>query len=117
GTIDVARNLADAGIPIYPFAPDMADRIAQLPPEARADLVKRGILNGTIDPPAPAWTLRTGFHWPVAVAADRSVTVQHGYRPILGSDVWSEENAADLTARFCLVPDVVQRLNAKLKAG
>lgn len=117
GTIDVTRTLTESGVPLYPLAPDMADRIAQLSPAARADFVKRGILNGTIDPPAPSWTLRTGFHWPLLIAPDRSTTVQHGYRPILGSDVWSEEIAADLTARFCLAPEVVQRLNTKLKAG
>jgi len=117
GTIDISRNLTGAGLPLYPLSPDMADRIAQLPPATRTDFVRRGILNGMIDPPAPAWTLRTGFHWPLVVAPDRSTTVQHGYRPVLGSDVWSEENAADLTARFCLTPDVVQRLDAKRKAG
>lgn len=117
GLIDVSRAVMDADLPLYPLAPDIADRIAQLKPEVRTDLAKRGILNGMADPPTPAWTLRTGFHWPVAIAADRVATIQHGYRPILGSDVWSADVAADLTERYCLSKELVARLNAKLTAG
>lgn len=117
GVADVTRSLTDSNLPLYPFAPEMADRISQLTPETRADFAARGILNAMVDPPAPAWTLRTGFHWPVDLAADKSVTVQHGYKPILGSDVWTAELAPDLTARFCIPPEMTARLDAKLASG
>lgn len=117
GVIDVTAAITAAEMPLYPLAPDMPDRIAQLKPDMRADFVRRGILNGMSDPPTPAWTLRTGFHWPLAIGADRSVTVQHGYRPVLGSDVWSAEISADLKERYCLSTELVTRLNAKLAAG
>lgn len=117
GVIDVSRDVTDAGVPLYPLAPDIADRIAQMKPAQRADFVKRGILNGMVDPPSPAWTLRTGFHWPVTIPADRVATIQHGYRPVLGSDAWSAELSGDLTDRYCLPRDLVERLNAKLAAG
>lgn len=117
GVIDVTAAVADASLPIYPLAPDMTDRIAQMKPEVRADYVKRGILNGMTDPPSPAWTLRTGFHWSVTLPADRAVTIQHGYRPVLGSDIWSAEIAADLTERYCLPGELVDRLNGRLVAG
>lgn len=117
GVSDVTRVLGESDLPLYPFAPEMADKISQLKPDVRANLIGRGVLNGMVDPPAPAWTLRTGFHWPVAIAADKSTTIQHGYKPILGSDAWSAELSVDLAERYCIPAEVVSRLNARLEAG
>jgi hypothetical protein len=116
GWIDVSSTLTSLGLPLYPLDPAMEDKLAQLKASTRADLAVRGIVNLVDGVAQPLWTLRTAFHWPVTFPFGKLVTIQLGYRPVIGSALWTTDNAEALVERFCVDKATADALTAKAAA-
>ncbi len=85
---DVTSQLRDYDVPISFFQPDFKTRLRSLPASVHRELVARGLLSadkiyGIFE---PYWTVRTRFYWHQRFLPDRTVAVEHSYRPVLGID-------------------------------
>jgi hypothetical protein len=117
GHIDVTRRLLEVGLPLYPLADDIADKLATLPTDVRDDLVDASILTVVDDVTRPIWALQTVFHWRAAIAGSAAVTIQHHYKPITGSTKWSAEFAETARKKYCLSNEAVVSLDRRAAAG
>jgi hypothetical protein len=89
GDKDVSDVLHGAGVPLLPAGPEQ-DSISNLPEPARQRLVQQNLLleNGSDDLGRPryaaAWTVKTAAVRTQTFEPNRSVIVEHRYRPSLG---------------------------------
>ena len=117
GVVDQTEWLTSLGLPLYPFAPELVDKLNALPPATRANLLEQSVVTQNQDTLEPYWTLRTTFHWRQEIPKDKTVTVQHGYRPVTGSLQWTEENSDSLAKRYCVPQALAADLDQRAKAG
>jgi len=106
GGTDVTETLARHRLPISRFASGRAleAAIEQLSEAAKQELAKAGILGeGEIDDFEPKWTLKTAFTWRQVFPPNRTVIVEHRYRPVVGGDwIQLEDLQGDRWSEFCL---------------
>ena len=92
GHKDVSDVLRGAGVPLLPAGPEQ-DPISNLPEPARQRLVQQNLLqeNGSDDLGRPryaaAWTVKTAAVRTQTFEPNRSVIVEHRYRPSLGTSL------------------------------
>lgn len=117
GHIDVTRRLLELGVPLYPFAADIAERLAMLPAEARTDLEDGSIIGEVEMVTKPQWALHTVFHWRTVVTDTAPVTIQHRYKPVAGSAPWSPEIAETAKQKYCLSEMDAAALDRRATSG
>ncbi len=117
GLIDVTRRLLDLGLPLNPLAADVAERLAELTSDVRNDLADSSIVSVVDNIVKPLWALRTVFHWRVIVTSMAPVTIQHHYKPITGSAIWSATIAEQLKMKYCLSDEDAALLDRRAAEG
>jgi hypothetical protein len=117
GQIDVTRRLLELGLPLYPLAIDMAERLAALPAAAREDLADGSMVTVVDNIVKPLWSLRTVFHWRTVVTDAAPVTIRHNYKPISGSTIWSADIAETMKKKYCLSDADAATLDKRAAAG
>lgn len=116
GHIDVTRRLLEAGLPIYPLASDIAERLAALPEDVRDDLADGSVLSVRDAVTSPLWALHTVFHWRTIVAT-APVTIQHHYKPVSGSTPWSSDFVETAKRKYCLSDADAAELDRRAASG
>jgi Domain of unknown function (DUF4424) len=100
--LDVTRALVDAQLPLFPLAADLSERLADLDPAVRNDLVVRGILKIDDDVVSPAWTLKTTAHWRQPFPAGETLALSLSYKPITGRNAFSSGALQPLKKGVCI---------------
>ena len=91
--IDVTRELASRGIPLFPYGGAAEAALAGLPADVVADWLGRGIVvmeeyddgSGLKRVVAPFWRLSSTYWWRMSFPAGGDVAVSHRYTPSVGS--------------------------------
>ena len=117
GHIDVTQRLIELGLPLYPQATDLPEKLADLPTATREDLADASILTVADGTASPLWALQTVFHWRMSIEPQKQVTVQHRYQPVAGSAPWSAELAATARTKYCLSADDSASLDRRAVNG
>ncbi len=117
GHIDVTAELNRLGLPLYPFAPDMAERLAALTADQKSALVDTNVISIEEQSLEPAWALRSVFHWRHVLASDASLDIRHNYKPIIGSARWNADIAATAKDKYCMQPEDIAELDKRAMAG
>jgi hypothetical protein len=117
GQIDVTAALNALGLPLYPLAPEMDDKLADLSMEQKQSLAEAGILGMDDGPAEPLWALKTTFHWRHALKPDATVAIRHHYKPVAGSAPWSAELAAKAKTKYCLKDEQIADLDKRAEGG
>jgi Domain of unknown function (DUF4424) len=117
GQIDVTRRLLELGLPLYPLALDMAERLAALPTDARNDLADGSIVTVVDNVTRPLWALRTVFHWRTVIGGNAPVTIQHHYKPIVGNTQWSADISEPIKRKYCLSDADASTLDRRAATG
>ena len=127
--IDVTEVLQRYGIPVTMLSgPEsliaMDDRLSALPPEAKAELLRYGVVDwtsswGANNVPLPTyhWTSQITFYWFQTFPAGKTLHVEHPYKPVPGySSVTAEGiEEAYLQREFCIDKDLSKAIVSKLK--
>lgn len=78
---DLLRRLgAPLGYPQHGFE----EALMALSPAAKQELTRRGLADFTGDYGHALWTAKETFHWEQAFPANRPLTVEHTYKPVVG---------------------------------
>lgn len=117
GHIDITAELTRLGLPLYPFAPELGEKLAELSVEQKQSLVAANILDVEDQTYEPLWALRNTFHWRHAFAPDKATEVRHHYRPVLGSAPWSAALAATAKSKFCMSDADIAALDQRASDG
>jgi hypothetical protein len=105
GPVEVTEALRHHRLPLSWLAGrTLETAIEQLPEAAKGDLAKAGILgSGEFDDFEPKWTLKTAYTWRQVFPPNRTVVVEHRYRPVVGGDWFQPEDLQnDRWSDFCL---------------
>jgi Domain of unknown function (DUF4424) len=91
--VDVTETLLAAGLPLQPWSAAGREALDALSPEAAVELKALGAVTSltyyegetetTVN--EAFWTLKTAYWWRASFPAGRQVTVEHAYRPAIGS--------------------------------
>ncbi len=100
--LDATAQVLTAGLPLFPLAGAMKDRVSRLEPSIRADLLERGILRTSEDKIEPAWTLKSTAHWRQTFTAGRQTSIILSYRPVVGTGAIDTEAIDELRSSFCM---------------
>ncbi len=100
--VDVTADLTAAGIPLYPYLPVTAERLARMPEALRTDMTERGVVRIDNDRIYPGWTLRTTAVWRQTFAPGKTTVLALTYKPISGSTRPSTEAIVTLREPYCL---------------
>lgn len=100
--IDATKVITDAGLPLFPFVADMAQRLADLDPAVRRDLEIRGVLRIDDDLVTPAWTLKTTAYWRQMFPAGQTFALALAYKPIVGRNAFSSGALQPLKKGVCI---------------
>lgn len=127
--IDVTEVLQRYGIPVTMLSgPEsliaMDDRLSALPPEAKAELLRYGVVDwtsswGANNVPLPTyhWTSQITFYWFQTFPAGKTLHVEHRYKPVPGYSFVTPDGLDEdyLQRSFCI--DKAQRaaILARLK--
>jgi Domain of unknown function (DUF4424) len=117
GHIDVTAELNRLGLPLYPLAPTMPEKLASLGADDKATLADAQVLAVDSQSVEPLWALRTVFHWKQQVLPEQPLTVQHHYKPIVGSAPWTDEIAAIAKSKYCMSAEISNTLNQRTADG
>ncbi len=93
--LDVTELLADAGVPLNPYAEATQTALDGLPLETRRDWTARGLLyldrydagQGWQESHRPTWRLKSTYWWRMRFPANKPVAVKHRYQPSVGGTV------------------------------
>jgi Domain of unknown function (DUF4424) len=100
--LDVTKAIIDAGLPMFPLSADLAQRISDLDPAVRTDLIERGVLRLDDDQLLPAWTLKTTAHWRQSFPAGQTLALLLAYKPMAGRNPFSSGNLQPLKKAVCV---------------
>jgi hypothetical protein len=100
--LDATKAITDAGLPLFPFAADMEQRLAELSPAVRSDLAIRGVLKIDDDVITPAWTLKTTAYWRQVFPAGQTFALGLAYKPIVGRNAFSSGALQPLRKSVCI---------------
>ena len=128
--VDVTNVLTRYNIPITLLdrsskqMDELDARLKALPPEARAELLRYGVVDwtsswGAGDVPYPSmhWTSHIAFYWFQTFPAGKTLHVEHRYRPVPGRSFVTADTLGDshLKDTFCVDKSLRQRIAARLK--
>ena len=100
------------------------DKLNALPPEAKAELLRYGVVDWTsswgadnVPSPTMHWTSHIAFYWFQTFPAGKTLHVEHRYRPVPGlSFIWEGSlDDADVRDSFCIDQTLRQRVEKRLK--
>jgi Domain of unknown function (DUF4424) len=100
--IDVTQVLTDVGIPLYPGAPDMAAKLANLPGAKLEALITRGAVERSGTTLVPRWQYKVTYFWRQTFLPDKPVEITHSYRPIVGGSVPYDTFLDDFAGTYCI---------------
>ena len=100
--LDVTKAIIDAQLPLFPLAADLSQRLADLDPAVRNDLVERGVLKVDDDVVSPAWTLKTTAYWRQVFPAGQTLALSLTYKPITGRNAFSSGALQPLKKGVCV---------------
>jgi hypothetical protein len=110
--LDVTKALVDAGLPLFPLADDVDQRLTELAPSARSDVIERGIVRLDDDVVFPAWTLKTTAHWRQLFPAGQTLILSLTYKPIVGRNpVSASVLTPQLKSSLCVDPALEQQIS------
>ena len=97
---DATAEVKAAGLPVNVLLAGNSDRIAKLPKDEIAALLKADLIEseGTDASPdyAARWIVRTKFYWTQHFPAGKTVTIEHSYKPVTGAAFFTDN---DLNAK------------------
>lgn len=100
--LDVTAELTGAGIPLFPYLPDTAGRLARLPDAIRTDFIERGVIRIEAGRIFPGWTVRTTAFWRQTFPPGRLTALSLVYQPLVGNGHVTKEALDTLRKGFCL---------------
>ena len=100
--LDATKAITDAGLPLFPIAADMGQRLADLDPAVRRDLAARGVLKIDDDVVTPAWTLKTTAYWRQVFPAGQAIALGLAYKPIVGRNAFSSGALQPFKKAVCI---------------
>jgi Domain of unknown function (DUF4424) len=115
--LDVTKVISDAGLPLFPQSADLAQRLADLDPAVRSDLIERGILKLDDDVLSPTWTLKTTAYWRQLFPAGQTLPVSLQYHPIVGHNAFSSGALQPLKKGACIDAGAEQSIMRLASAG
>lgn len=118
------QYLKDLGVPLAPHLATTNAALDRLKPEARAELVRRGLAEieefdagkGMERHLSARWTLKTAFHWEQTFPANAETIIEHRYKPSVGASVqtslggpayYDDAETARFMKRYCIDRDFV----------
>ena len=128
--IDVTDVLNRYGIPITLLDRDsnqmevLDTKLNALPPEAKAELLRYGVVDWTsswgadnVPYPTTHWTSHIAFYWFQTFPAGKTLHVEHRYRPVPGLSFVTQESLGDAYVRdgFCLDQTLREQVETRLK--
>jgi Domain of unknown function (DUF4424) len=111
--LDVTKALSDAGLPLFPLAGELSQRLVELEPVVRNDLVERGILKLDDDTVLPMWAVKTTAHWRQPFPAGQTLAFTLNYKPIVGRNPFSSGALQPLKKGAC-IDDVTEHAISRL---
>jgi Domain of unknown function (DUF4424) len=108
--LDVTRAITDADLPLFPLSADLGQRISDLDPAVRADLIERGVLKLGDDQLLPAWTLKTTAHWRQSFPAGQTLALSLAYKPVAGRNAFTSGTLQPLKKAVCVDPNQEQSI-------
>jgi hypothetical protein len=127
--IDVTARLAELGVDPIPYADDILDRIAALPPPVRAALRNDSLIDAE---GAPLWKLETVLWRRQVFPVGRDLVVEHRYVPVrsfssyspvgntdaaIAPDDFMSDYADAARRQFCIEPEMEGELNFRRLDG
>lgn len=110
GRADRTAWLRAHRIPIAVHLDEARTAILGLSAAQRQEAARLGLVDEDLN---PVWLLRTTYHWVQTFPAGRPITIEHRYRPSVGSTAgtglgteWGQETAG----RYCVEPDLLATL-------
>lgn len=110
GTVDRSAWLIAHKIPLAPHRSESEAALSRLTKAQRTEATKLGLID---EEGAPAWILRSTYHWSQAFPASRPVRIEHRYTPSVGGTVMTGlgEDWDEGTARtYCVEPAIMRTL-------
>ena len=110
GAADRTAWLTSHRIPLAVHRQEARDAIQRLSPAQREEASRLGLIDEDLN---PAWVLRTIFHWVQTFPAGRPITIEHRYRPSVGSTAGTQLVSGDedgTAARYCVGADILATL-------
>jgi Domain of unknown function (DUF4424) len=104
-SIDVTDQLLAADLPLFPGAPDLPAKLANLPGDKLEALIARGAIERVGNTLFSRWQYRTTFFWRQTFTADKPVVIEHSYRPVAGGSVPYDKFVDDFAATYCIDKD------------
>jgi Domain of unknown function (DUF4424) len=104
-SIDVTAVLKDAGLPLFPGAADLREKLTALPGAKLEGLLARGAVERVGSELVPRWQYSTTYFWRQTFTADKPVVIEHSYRPIVGGSVPYDKFIDDFAATYCIDKD------------
>jgi hypothetical protein len=115
--LDVTKALSDAGLSLFPQAPDLEQRVIDLDPAARLDLIERGILKVDDGVIAANWTLKTTAHWRQPFPAGETLPLALNYKPLVGRNAFSSGALQPLKKGVCVDASLEQAITTRASEG
>jgi hypothetical protein len=100
--LDVTKVISDAGLPLFPHAADLEQRLVDLDPAIRTDLIERGILKIDDDVLSPSWTLKSTAYWRQPFPAGETLALALHYQPLTGRNAFSSGALQPLKTSVCV---------------
>lgn len=114
---DIGGELAAFGVPILNSDPSFYDKLMALPSQTQQNLTARGIaIFDDYGAVYPQWTVQTAFYWTQVFPAGATVTVEHRYRPVVGTSFFSDYSLDDTPwlNQYCVDAPTLQGLRDRL---
>jgi len=132
--IDISKELADNGIPLYPFGDKTIAALGKLPEDVAKDWLDRGILildeyddgSGWKRVRSPFWQLKSTYWWRNTFPANEDVRVSHDYAPSVGGSAglnfFTEgkiggQGLDDYKRKYCLDDDFLDAVTRNAKSN
>jgi hypothetical protein len=115
--LDVTKVIGEAGLPLFPFAADLAQRLIDLDPAIRSDLIERGVLKFDDDVVSPTWTLKTTAYWRQTFPAGETMPLSLHYTPLTGRNAFSSGALQPLKKGVCVDAALEQAIMRRASEG
>jgi hypothetical protein len=125
--VDVTELLRRHEIPLTLVARDsdaLLERLNRLPPEARRELERYGVIDwntsfGAGNKPLanPHWDTNIAYYWLQTFPAGRTIEVMHRYRPVPREFILTagELASAETRSKYCVDPSFIETARSRLQ--
>ncbi|MFO1185370.1 MAG: DUF4424 family protein [Bauldia sp.] len=114
-----AADLQAKGLPLNPLAGSLPEKIAGLSAEERAGLHRLGLLVPDGSDWRAGWRLETTLSWQQLFPPGKEVTLEHRYKPVVGTGLFGTEDLRQgyYRTRFCTDADFFRVAGGRLAAA